>query len=629
MLLKLLLTLFLISGIFMRAMPHEAESGQDTIYRRSAAIPPHKTISGKFIHNHILNPGITTVDYNQEYLEKKPLPYHRLEGKIIRRIYIRLLDPFGYSLQDTSLVPVQLTKKVGNALHVITRERVIRNLMLIHEHQPFDSLLFKESERLIRAQKYVQDVVAYTSISSQKVDSLDIYIRIIDIWSIIPTLRKTGQMLQAGLADNNLLGTGNRLQVDTRYAKNITSPVIQAGYTISNIGNTHITGSFQYYFSGDNDLVNNQQISIPTYSSLSYNLPTLNLSNRYLVKSIELYRPFFSPLTRWAGGLFWGQLVTRQNYIEKDSVRYLASITHIQDYWGAVSFPLSTIKGLAGRTSSIIVSARLLKTRYPHPVRVLETISLFDNENFYFAGIGITSRSFIRDRYVFNYGKIEDIPVGRAFGITTGFHVQKNNQFYLGLKAAWGNNYTFGYLSSVMAYGTYIGWGGFSQQVISARANYYTRLFKAGYWRIRQFIKPTVTVGINRLPTDNLTPGSIMEGIEDLKNPATRMMALTLQTQSYAPWEIYGFRFGPYFFSSLGLLSHADVNSRNHFYSALGLGVLIKNNYLLINTFQVSFTFYPSLPLTGHSVLELNAYKTSDYGLIDFEIAKPQVVDYR
>jgi hypothetical protein len=621
--------MFLILAIFMRVLPHEAESGQDTNDRPTATGFPHPTSTGKFIHHHLFNPAHTSIGFDHKFPDKKAVGYKLPEGKIIRSIDIKLLDPFGYSLQDTLLVPTQFTKRAGNALHVKTREKVIKNLLLIQTHQPFDSLLFKESERLIRAQKYVQDVTAYTSIASPNADSVDVHFRIIDIWSIIPTLRKTGPLYQAGLADNNFLGTGNRLQLDVRLGKIVKGPVIQLGYIFSNIRNTHITASFQYYFSGADDLINNQEIRKPSYSSASSNLSTLNLSNRYLVKSFEIQRTFFSPLTRWAGGVFVGQLGTQQNYMENDSIRYLSSNTNIQDFWGAVSIPASYFNKKAARTSDIILSARRLRMRYPQTIAVSQTTRLFNNEDFYLAGIGFATREFIKDRYVFNYGKIEDIPVGRSVGITTGIYRQKNTRFYWGLKAAWGSNYSFGYLGGVMEYGTFTGSNGWNQQVVTAKANYYTRLFNAGYWRIRQFIKPSIIVGINRLETDNLSPGSIMKGLEDLKIPATRLMALTLQTQSYAPQEIYGFRFGPYFFSSIGILSHTDIQTQNHFYTALGLGVLIKNNYLLINTFQISFTFYPSLPEQGHPVLELNAYKTIDYGLSDFEISKPQVVEYR
>lgn len=630
MFLKLLFMTFLIPGIFMRAMPHEEGSEQDTIYHIPPKSSPHQTVPGKFIHKHLLHPAITTIDDDHEFMGKKLMPYYLLKGKMVRNIFITTIDPFGYSLLDTTLRPLNFTKKAGNTLHRKTREQVIRNLILVRPGQPFDSLLLKESERLIRAQKYIHDVVSFVSVPSLQADSLDIHIRVMDIWSIIPTFRKTGVGYEAGLADNNFLGSGNRLHVNTRFGKGIEGFVTQWGTIVSNIGKSHITGSLQYYFEGVNDLTGNPQIRKPAYSTLSHNLPTLDLSNRYFVRSFEIYRSFFSPLTRWAGGVWVGHLATRQSYLDQDSVQYRSSRTNIQDLWVAISLPLYRINLQDVPTTRLIISARMLRTRYPGAIPLSPSISLFNDEDFYLAGVGITSRRYIQDRYVFNYGKVEDIPIGRAFGITMGIHVRQNKQFYLGLKAAWGNNYPFGYFSTHLEYGTFIGSKGWSQQVISAKANYYTRLFNAGYWRIRQFIQPTIIIGMDRLPTDNLSLGDAIKGFEELKQPATRMMALTLQTQSYSPWEIYGFRFGPYFFSSLGLLSKSSpAGSGSRFYSALGLGVLIKNNYLLINTFQLSFTFYPYLPEKGYAIFSLNAYKTTDYGLNDFEISKPKVVDYR
>ena len=629
MTIKLQLIMLLILCSFMRAIPHEQESGQDTIIEKPE-LPLHKTILDKLIHRFILNSNITTIHYNHENQGTTSIPYHQIEGKIIRNIYINTLDPFGYSLQDTSMHPIQFTKKLGNTFHIQTRNEVIRNLLLIRSHTPFDSLLFKESERIIRSQKYIQEVLAFTSMNSSNADSLDIYIRVIDVWSVVPTFRKQGLNYIAGLSDNNFMGLGNRLYLDTRFGNDINGFVTQLGYTISNIGDTHITGNIQYYFSEGNDIVYNSAFKKPVYSTLTYNLPTMTLSNRYLVRSVELQRLFFSPLAKWAGGIFIGQLVTRQSYMDNDSIQYLSSKTNIQDYWGAWSLPLDKANTLAGRTTNIIISARFLNTRYPVTIPISKTNALFNNENFYFAGIGITSRRYIQDKYVFNYGKIEDIPIGRALGITTGYYVQKKNHFYLGLKAAWGNNYNFGYLSSHFEYGTFVGSGSFRQQVVSARINYYTKLFSAGYWKIRQFIKPSFIAGIHRLPTDNLVLSDAMEGLDELKTPATGMIVLSLQTQSYAPWEVYGFRFGPYFFTSLGLLSNSlDVKANDKFYSVLGLGVLIKNNYLLINTFQVSFSFYPHLPGQGTNLFNFNAYKTTDYGLSDFDISKPQIVDYR
>lgn len=626
---RFLCIIFLTLGFCFQSLAQEHDTWGDSLLHHSMKEHTHKTRLGKLIHRIIFSSNVSEVTSGQEYQERIPVPDSVLQKKIIRQIHITTLDPFGYSMHDTTIHPSRSINKLGNALHINTRQKVIRNLLLIHQNEPFDSLLFKESERLIRSQRYVHDVLAYTAITPNA-DSLDVHFRVMDIWSIVPKLRLSETNLEIGLADNNILGMGNRLHLDTRINNNINSPVIQLGYIIPNIKNSHITGSVQYYFSGNNDLVNNREFKKPVYLPLNSNLPTLTLSNRYLVKSLELARSFFSPVSRWAGGLYIGQLISSQTYPESDSISSLSTKTTISDLWGAWAWQLYEGNSVVARTTSLVVSARMLRIRYPERTSAAGRLNLFNNQNFYFAGVGVTSRRYIQDRYVFNYGKIEHIPVGRAFGLTTGLNVQNTNQFYWGLKAAWGNNYRFGYLSSHLEYGTYIGTKGFGQQVVTARINYFTPLFSIGYWRVRQFIKPTVIIGINRLPADNLTLSEGMEGFEELNIPATRMMVLSLQTQSYAPWEIYGFRFGPYLFSSLGMLGHKSPRvSNQRLYAALGLGVLIKNNYLLVNTFQVSLTYYPFLPGRGYHILNLNAYRTSDFGLHDFEISRPQVVDYR
>jgi hypothetical protein len=200
---------------------------------------------------------------------------------------------------------------------------------------------------------------------------------------------------------------------------------------------------------------------------------------------------------------------------------------------------------------------------------------------------------------------------------------------YLGLQASWGDTYRFGYLSTDLEYGTFIGSNGLQQGVITGRINYYTRLLNIKYWKLRQFIRPTLIFGINRLPSDNLTFTGEMKGFEKLEYTATRMLVLTLQTQSYAPWSLLGFNFGPYFFSSFGILGNEGSGfSRSRIYSLFGVGVLVRNNYLTFNTFQVSMTFYPYIPGSGYGIFKSNAYKTSDYGFRDFDISKPRVVDY-
>jgi hypothetical protein len=85
-------------------------------------------------------------------------PYSSFEGKTIRNINIVTLDPFGYSIGDTIKTQPGFLTKAGNKIHVQSHNITIRNLLLIRRNQPFDSLLVKESERLVRSMNYISDV---------------------------------------------------------------------------------------------------------------------------------------------------------------------------------------------------------------------------------------------------------------------------------------------------------------------------------------------------------------------------------------------------------------------------------------------------------------------------------------
>jgi len=107
-------------------------------------------------------------------------------------------------------------------------------------------------------------------------------------------------------------------------------------------------------------------------------------------------------------------------------------------------------------------------------------------------------------------------------------------------------------------------------------------------------------------------------------------MLLTLQTQSYAPWNFIGFRFGPYFNFSLGMLGNESTGFKNSkLYSQIGFGVLINNLNLVMNTFQISIAFYPSIPGIGNNIFKINSLKTTDFGFNDFEIGKPVTVRFQ
>jgi hypothetical protein len=258
---------------------------------------------------------------------------------------------------------------------------------------------------------------------------------------------------------------------------------------------------------------------------------------------------------------------------------------------------------------------------------------MFTDENFYMASIGISTRKYVMDKFIFKYGITEDVPIGKVFSLTAGYQEKsQTSRVYLGARVSTGSYYPWGYLSTNFEFGTFLHSSQAEEGVFAAGINYFTGLFEIGKWKFRQFVKPQVTIGINRFASDSLTlnDGYGLDGFNSTALIGTSRFLFTIQTQSYAPWNFIGFRFGPYFTYSLGMLGDAASGFKNSkVYSQIGIGVLIKNENLVLNTFQLSLSFYPIIPGSGNNIFKMNSYRPADFGFRDFEIGKPGPAIFR
>jgi hypothetical protein len=533
----------------------------------------------------------------------RPNSYY--EGKIIRNIDILTLDPFGYDIKDTSIKPQGFFRVTGNKLHARTMSIAIKNLLLFGSNEPFDSLLVKESERLIRKQKYIHDVIFRTQLV--KKDSVDIFIRVLDIWSLTPRGSITSSAFSVGFTDQNFLGTGQ--QFDNLFSMSTATKksAYDVSYYIPNIKNTYIGSRLHYQINQD----------------------------RSFIKTFEVERLFYSSFAKWGGGIFIGQRLNKDSIMFPDSSAVYQNFKfNSQDVWLAKSWRIFGGRSELQRTTNFIVSGRFQHIHYiERPDAVYDSLHVYSDERFVYFGLGFTSRQYVQDKYIFNYGLVEDVPKGKLYSITAGYQVKnKIGRWYWGLKASWGNYYRWGYLSTNIEYGRFIHKGNFQEGAINVGFNYFSELIEVGKWKIRQFVKPQFVFGIKRLPTDKVTLNED-NGITGFSAPdlfGIHKVLLTLQTQTYAPWDLIGFRFGPYIVYSMGILANYKGgfgNSRP--YSLLGLGLLIKNDFLVFKTFQISLAYYPIIPGKGKNISRLNAYRTSDFGHQDFDIEKPTTVTYQ
>ena len=203
---------------------------------------------------------------------------------------------------------------------------------------------------------------------------------------------------------------------------------------------------------------------------------------------------------------------------------------------------------------------------------------------------------------------------------------------YLGIRLSSGNYYPWGYLSTNYEYGTFFKASNADQGVISASVNYFTPLIESRNWKFRQFVKPELIIGINRFSYDTLTlrDGYGLNGFNSFGLSGTSRLILTLQSQAYAPWNVAGFHFGPFVNCSFGMLGDAETRFKNSkIYSQISIGVLIKNINLVFTSIQLSLSFYPTVPGSGHNIFKANSLNTNDFGLMDFDLGKPSTIIYR
>lgn len=554
-----------------------------------------------------------------------PKPNYGLyNGKIIRNIIIESNDPFGFSVSDTTKAPKTWLERTGNNIHIKSKKMAIRKFLLLKEKQPLDTFLVAESARLLRAQNYIREVNITPRFVPHSKDSIDVIITTLDSWSLIPKAAFSSSKTKLGIRERNILGTGHQFSLD--YSKQFGSGNngFETSYTVPNFKNTFVSGTIHYKIDFD----------------------------KHYDKTVSLDRSFYSSLTRWAGGALLQERFLGR-FFPDDSLGFINEDLRFvtQDYWGGHSFRIFEGNTERERSTNLIVSARALLVNYrEYPGIEYDNINFFSDERLYMMSTGIASRQFVEDSYIFKDGITEDVPVGVVYAITGG--VQRKNQLnrkYLGAQIFYANYFKWGFFGTNCEVGSFFNGSKTEQTAYSLNVTYFSNLWTLGTeWKMRQFIKPQVILGTNRLNSvgdrlslnenpdfsgvySNLDRGKV-GNITGFDSPAigTQKYVLALQTQFYSPWDFWGFRLNPFINITSGMLTGGENSyGTKKLYSSVSIGCIMRNDYLVFDSFQLSFSYYPQIPGQGDNIFKTNAFANDDFGFQDFQIGKPETVLYK
>ena len=542
--------------------------------------------------------------------KKKPADNSLYVGKYIRNIEIITLDPFGMSVNDTSIVNVKKLQKAGNKLHIKSTRLTIKNQLLFGKGDKIDPLIIKETERILRESAYVRDAIIEIKPIKKSKDSVDVIIRVQDRWSITGSVSPGTSTSQFKVGEKNFLGLAHQIENNVSYNLKTGSGLTSNGsYSILYIKNTFITAKGYY---------------------------SLTPGTNY--RGISLNRQFYSPLTRWAGGVDMLRYNYASNFTLPDSsVKQLPLQYAQQDYWIGKSFRVKRKKTNEDeRSAKFLATGRVFNLYYlERPPPFLDTLSIYQHSTLYLGSVGFSARKYYKDKYIFRFGEVEDVPEGRLLAVLGGIEQKEmlTTRYYTGITSSFGSHIEkLGYLSAGMEYGTFFRNGKAEKGVVNFHLTFFSDLWNIKKWKIRPFLYYRYIHGINREINESININSKKEmyGFDSPSLTGTDKMLLNLETVFYIPYDLLGFQFATVLFAGFGMVGdEQDPLLNNRIHQAYGLGLLIRNEYLVINTFRISFAIYPHIPGNENPVFKYNPVSSYNLRFQNFFLSKPDVIMYQ
>lgn len=534
-------------------------------------------------------------------------PFLRDEGRIVRRIEVRTFDPFGYSVDDTTLTPVNALQTWADRLHRKTRPRIVRNLLLVRPLQPLDPLKVAESERVLRASPFVNDARILVRPVHSAPDSVDLIVLVHDKWSIDVDGEADLTSASVRLREKNFLGLGQALEQRVGYRLGIAAPDLAGEHAVYNIGRSYVSSRVLYVATSELDQF-----------------------------GFALDRPFYSPLAKWAGGLAWMSNATHYEVLGPEGAvlsRYGLEYSDA-DLWLGRSFRLGDGRSMGSRSSNVVLAARYAQRRFAdRPPLTVDSARFYSDNTLFLVSTGLSIRQYYKERYLFRFGNAEDVPEGLLIRLTGG--VQRReltvNAPYAGAEVSRGRNYAhFGYFSAGVGYGTFFERGVPVDGTFRAQLLYFTDLLSMGRWHFRQFARFKATFGHAKpsYATIDLN-GAQLYGFSSSTLKGTHKEVFSTETVCYAPVNLWGFRIAPVLLMGFGTIgAEHDPLFSGRIYSAYSLGLLVRNENLLVRTFEVTVGFFPYLPDSGGSRFEFNSFGSYSSRAMDFTFPEPATVAF-
>ncbi len=514
---------------------------------------------------------------------KNDLPFNKYKGKIIAGIQFTSLG-FDRNWNDTNKVKRNIGVRIANALHTNTTLKMIKNNLFFKEGDQLFPYLLADNERYLRDQPYLQDAKIFVD-SIAGTDSVVVTVVSKDVFSFGGSVDASSvDNFRLDLKDENFFGNGQRILIGALYDKNRDASVgYGAEYLKRNIGGTFADWS----------------VGFRNYNN------TFNTGQRQeFVLYTRIDRPLVSPYLPFTGSFEASYHKTSNAYGDKkyDS---LSRYTFFDfDAWYGYNFGAKKLltQNIESRLRKFI-AVRALHQEF---VRVPDTFSNLYNYRYanitgIFTAFTIFKQDFYKTKFIYGFGRNEDVPEGFNASLILGWtNKQNRSRPYYGIDF---QRYRFSekgnYYNYTFRLGGYFFGGSFEDVDLLFNVDYISRLKSlGGKWSTRNFWSAGFTKQFNPLLNEPLFLNS-QYGLPVFNNgtiAADFRLTFKGETVVYNTTKILGFRFAPFVFADVSLLTPTrEKFLRSDVFGSLGGGLRARNENLIFGTMEVKVYYFPRL----------------------------------
>ncbi|WP_258103703.1 hypothetical protein [Marinoscillum sp. MHG1-6] len=484
------------------------------------------------------------------------------EGKFIRSIEFKHVDVLEGSVLDTGRTASSNIAIIANKYHSHSRDWVVKSNLSFTEGEPIDPYTLSDNERLIRRLLYIEDAKIYiTEIADSELVDVIIVIKDRFAWGF-----------------RGRYSTDNQLELEA-YNRSVGGLGRYASLSYYHHNNYAPHNGYNFQIGGQNSLK-----AITSWS--------INRSDYWDRKDfgIQAQKNFVTPRVRYGGGFEYRMISDTTISLDGDVEEGDFYRMDFRDIWFGRAFQLKT----GGERKNITLSARIRDNHfYNQPQVTSDSNEIYYNRTLVLGQIAYTKQKFIKSSYVVGFGISEDIPIGYRASFLYG---KDFNQFYT--QNYFGVDYYFSRFFNHLGYFLVSQqFGGFAEDafktgVIGCKVSYFSPLWGWSGYKNRNYFNLGYTNGIRQPMARSLNLGSRIRDINGDGIYGENAFYMKLESSWYTPWYFYGFRFAPFLYTSYSKIkdNRTVTSIVENYFQSVGLGIRMKNESLVFNTFEIRAT---------------------------------------